>query len=110
MEEGYSYVVIHNLINKYYSCSEATVRRYIKNMFPVKPKTVMVRNTIPGEIMEVDFGYLGITYDSITNKDRKTYIFSGRLRHSRKAFRIKVFNQKQETFFKCHIYAFECFN
>lgn len=110
INNGYSYVVIHRLLNKLYTCSESTVRRYIKKRFPIKPKTVMLRDTIPGEIMEVDFGYLGITYDPNTKRNRKTYIFSARLRYSRKAFRIKVFNQKQETFFKCHIYAFEYFN
>lgn len=109
INEGYSYVVIHRLINQNYSCSEATVRRYIKKHFPVKPKTVMVRDLICGEIMEVDFGYLGITYDPFTKKNRKTYVFSARLRYSRKAFRIKVFGQHQDTFFKCHILAFEYF-
>ena len=109
VDEKYSYVVIHKLIQKHYACSEATVRRYIKKNFPKAPKASMRRKTIPGEIMEVDFGYLGITYDHVTNRRRKTYIFSGRLRHSRDVYREIVFNQKQETFFECHMYAFEYF-
>lgn len=109
IDEGYSYVVIHKLLNKQYDCSESTVRRFIRKRFPKMPKTSMVRETTPGEIMEVDFGYLGITYDFDTKKNRKTYVFSARLRHSRKAYRQKVFNQDQKTFFKCHIYAFEYF-
>lgn len=36
-------------------------------------------------------------------------MFSGRLRHSRRAYREVVFDQKQQTFFSCHIHAFECF-
>ena len=109
VKEKYSYVVIHKLIQNRYACSEATVRRYIKKHFPKIPKATMLRKTIPGQIMEVDFGYLGITYDPLTDRRRKTYIFSGRLRHSRDTYREIVFNQKQEVFFECHMHAFEYF-
>jgi transposase len=109
VDEKYSYVVIHKLIQKYYACSEATVRRYIKKNFPETPKATMRRKTIAGEVMEVDFGYLGITYDPVTDRRRKTYLFSGRLQHSRNAYREIVFNQKQDIFFDCHIHAFEYF-
>jgi transposase len=105
----YSYVVIHRLVNREYECSEATVRRYIRKNFVALPKAVMVRPTIVGEIMEVDFGYLGLTYDDKSGKLRKTWLFSGRLNHSRKAYREIVFDQKQETFFMCHVRAFEYF-
>ena len=40
---------------------------------------------------------------------RRTWVFSGRLRHSRRAYREVVFDQKQETFFACHMHAFEWF-
>lgn len=109
LDEKYSYVVIHQLILPEYECSEATVRRYIKKHFPGYHKAVICRETIPGEVMEVDFGHLGITYDPITGKNRKTYFFSGRLRHSREAYREIVFNQDQKAFFRCHINAFEHF-
>jgi len=109
VENGYSYVVIHKLINPQYECSEATVRRYVKKNFPTYRKTVMRRETIAGEIMEVDFAYLGITYDPASKKNRKTYLFSGRLRHSRDAYREIVFNQKQDIFFECHTHSFEYF-
>jgi len=105
----YSFIVIHQLIQQYYQCSESTIRRYIHRHFPSQPKAVMVRVAIPGEVMEVDFGYLGVTYDSFTKRNRKTYLFSGRLRHSRKAYRQRVFDQKQHTFFAAHIHAFEYF-
>ena len=36
-------------------------------------------------------------------------MFSGRLRHCRRAYREVVFDQKQQTFFACHIHAFEWF-
>jgi transposase len=57
--------------------------------------------------MEVDFGYLGIVYDESENKVRKAWLFSARLRYSRKAYRRIVFTQQQTIFFQCHIEAFE---
>jgi transposase len=109
LEKEYSYVVMHRLIVREYACSEATVRRYVRRNFRQAPAAVMVRDTVAGETMEVDYGYLGLTLDEKTGKRRKTYLFSGRLNHSRKAYREIVFNQKQETFFLCHVHAFEYF-
>lgn len=109
IDEGYTYVVIHALIQKRVKCSESTVRRYIQSRFPREVEAVMRRPTIAGEVMEVDFGYLGITYDKRTDRNRKTYVFSARLRHSRRAWRESVFDQSQQTFFLSHIHAFEYF-
>lgn len=69
----------------------------------------MVRQSYPGEIMDVDFGFLGLFWDSIESRFRKTWVFSARLRHSRKAYREVVFDQNVTTFIKCHIHAFEWF-
>jgi transposase len=109
VEARYSYVVIHQLVLQHYQCSEATVRRYIQRHFPPDPQGVMVRSTISGEVMEVDFGFLGITYDPSERGNRKIYLFSGRLRHSRIAYRERVFDQTQQPFFEAHIHAFEYF-
>ena len=109
MGEDYSFVVMHKLINGSVLCSESMVRRYVHKNFPQAPRIVMVRETIAGEVLEVDFGYLGLSWDVNTNSRRKTWFFSGRLRHSRKVYREVVFNQQQETFFLCHIHAFEYF-
>jgi transposase len=59
--------------------------------------------------MEVDFGSLGITHDPQERRNRKTYLFSARLQHSRYAWRERTYDQKQSTFFRCHIHAFEFF-
>jgi hypothetical protein len=107
--KDHSCEVIHQLVNRDYECSEATVRRYIKRNFVTLPKSVMVRSTVAGETMEVDFGYLGLAYDENSMRLKKAWIFSGRLNHSRKAYREIVFDQKQETFFMCHVRAFEYF-
>jgi hypothetical protein len=77
VEARYSFVVIPQLVRQQYQCSEATVRRYIQRHFLPDPQRVMVRSTIPGEVMEVDFGFLGITYDPAERRNRKTYLSSG---------------------------------
>ena len=108
-EEGYTFVVMQRLLEERYKCDESTVRRYVKRRFSKPPRPITRRDTKPGEIMEVDFGYLGLTFDWETLRRRKTHVFSGRLRHSRFAYRAVVYDQTQETFFRCHIHAFEYF-
>lgn len=107
--EKIPFVTIHRMLRERTGCSETTVRRYVHRMFPAEPRVTMRRPTLPGEVMEVDFGYLGLTYDPQTRRNRKTYLFSARLRHSRRAYRRIVFSQKQDVFFDCHIQAFEHF-
>ncbi len=110
-KDGKSFVVIHKLISEYSDCSnisETTVRRYIQKKFPEIKPSVMIRPLEDG-VMEVDFGYLGLTYDPLECRNRKAWVFSGRLRKSRKAYREAVYNQKKETFFLCHIHAFHPF-
>jgi hypothetical protein len=77
VDARYSFVVIHQLVLQHYQCSEATVRRYIQRHFPPDPQVVMVRSTIPGEVIEVDFGFLDIPYDPAEKRNHKTYLFSG---------------------------------
>ena len=89
--------------------SATTVRRYIHRHFPPPVRPVMRRETKPGEVMEVDFGHLGLTWDAATRSRKRTWVCAGRLRHSRRAFRDVVLDQKQEAFFACHMHAFEWF-
>ena len=108
-DEKVPFTTIHRMLVERTDCSETTIRRYIQKHFPRTPRVTMRRVTVPGEVMEVDYGYLGLTYDPQTQRNRKTYVFSARLRHSRRAYREVVFSQKQEVFFDCHIHAFEHF-
>jgi transposase len=108
-EDEYTAVVMHSLIRDRVPCSLSTIDRYLRSQFPKAVKGVMRRGTVAGKVMEVDFGYLGITYDANTQRNRRTWVFSGRLRHSRRAWRERCFDQKQQTFFVCHIHAFEYF-
>jgi transposase len=109
LEAKYSFVAIHRLVAQRIPCSEPTVRRYIQKVFRGAPKAVVPRTAQPGEVMEVDFGLLGLMYDGVEKRDRKAWVFSARLRFSRRAYRRIVFTQDQETFFDCHVAAFERF-
>jgi hypothetical protein len=53
LKEEYSYVVIHQLLSPMVPVSESTVRRYCQKHFPQAPRGTHLRDTIPGEIMEV---------------------------------------------------------
>lgn len=108
-KEGISFVVMHKLMHEKYVCDESTLRRYAQRKFPAQVKPVIRRGTKPGEIMEIDFGYLGIFFDPSENRNRKVWCFSARLNHSRKAYRQICLNQSSETFLECHIRAFEHF-
>lgn len=109
VNEKYSFVAIHRLVVQRMPCSETTVRRYIQGRSKCLPKPVIPRIAHPGEVMEVDFGLLGLVWDDQERRNRKAWVFSGRLRFSRKAYRRIVFTQDQDTFFACHIAAFEWF-
>lgn len=109
LEEKDSYVVIHQMLSQEVAVSESTVRRYCQKTFPEAPKAVYLRPTIPGAIMEVDFGTFGMIYDEREKRNRRGYVFSARLRHSRYAYRECVLSQDQSTFFRCHVHAFEYF-
>jgi transposase len=110
-EERLSFVVIHRrLTEQGYELSETTVRRYIqKHIQEKKPHYTMLREHEPGKVMDVDFGYLGKLYDNQAQRERKAYVFSARLRFSRRAYREIVFSQKAPVFFDCHVHAFQYF-
>ncbi len=84
------------------------VRRYLNKHRPKNIKPIMVRTTIPGEDADVDFGDIGIFEDE-DGVHKKMYILSIRLRHSRRAYREIISDQKSITFNKGHIHAFEFF-
>jgi transposase len=87
--------------------SESTVRRWIHRRFPQLPSAVVLHATIAGEVMKVDYGYIGTYWDRQSGTQRKAWFFSGRLHHFRRVCRQIAFNQSQSTFFRCHVNAFE---
>jgi transposase len=110
-EAGYSHVVMSRMASKILdtALNEITVRRYVKHKFPKRPKAIVRREFDPGAVAEVDFGDLGLMSVEGESRPRKVYLFSLRLCHSRTAYRQLVLSQKMETFFDCHVNAFEFF-
>jgi transposase len=108
MESDLSGVRIHqNLSSLGVNVSYSTVRDIIHEI--KKGNNISIRfHTGPGEEAQVDFGYVGMTIDD-NGKKRKTWVFNMRLSYSRLDYYEKVYDQKVETFIKCHINAFEYF-
>lgn len=63
----------------------------------------------PGEEMQIDFGYAGWMIDPETGKRRRAWAFVMTLSWSRHQYVEFVFDQKVETWLKCHRHAFEYF-
>lgn len=112
VRKKYSHVVISTLLKKRIPtgpCSESTVRRYIQSRMPQFRPAIMTREHRPGDSLEVDFGYGGLTLPDYGEKPRKTWYFSARLASSRHAYRTCVHSQNQYVFFNCIIEALEFF-
>lgn len=87
--------------------SYSSLVRYISKI-KVNSDVCIRFHTLPGIEAQVDFGEIGKRY----NKDgihKKAYIFNMRLSYSRKDYYEVVFDQKIETWIKCHINAFRFF-
>lgn len=111
LSEKTSFLLIHEFLQqKGIALSESSVRRYIHRKFPQYYRSPTIpRDTIAGEILEVDFGYFGLVYDEQQKRNRKAWFLSARLRHSRHAYRQMTFDQKQQTFYAALINALEFF-
>ena len=109
VEAGISYVVMHQNLRDRVFCSESTVRRFVQTRIENTRPKESVRRIREFGVMEVDFGRLGVVYDPRERRNRIAYVFSARLRYSGKAYRDIVFDQRQETFWECHIRAFDYF-
>ncbi len=108
-EEGLTSIVIHQLLKDKCSCDVQAIRRYRNKHFPKAVEPVMVRSTVPGNDMELDFGELGRFLDN-DQAEKRVWLFSLRLRHSRKVYREIVLDQTLHTFLMGHVHAFEYFN
>lgn len=61
----------------------------------------------PGDIAQVDFGYLGLIRDPVSLSLRKAWVFVLVLAHSRHTFARIVFDQSAHTWQALHVEAFE---
>ncbi len=65
--------------------------------------------TAPGEVAQVDFGYVGKIYDPERGVLRKAWLFVMALGFSRHMFCEIVFDQKADTWLWLHVHAFKYF-
>jgi transposase len=73
----------------------------------VKPEDVAIPvETEPGEVLQVDFGYVGKLYDPTTGEWRKVWAFVAVLGYSRHMWVDLVFDQKVTTWLDLHVRAF----
>ena len=107
IEDGLTGVRIHEKIQqKGVKVGYSTVKDYL-TLIKKKEKIFMRIHTSPGEEAQVDFGYVG--YTSYQGKKRKTWVFNMRLSYSRLDYYEAVYDQRVETFIRCHIHAFNFF-
>jgi transposase len=92
-----------------YSGSYASVYRFVRNLEPLTPEVTVRVETRPGEETQVDFGYAGRMVDPENGKLRKTWAFVMTLSWSRHQYVEFVFDQKVETWLRCHRNAFAFF-
>ncbi len=81
--------------------------RAIGRTQPVRPEDVAIPViTSPGDIAQVDFGYVGRLYDPEQRMQRKAWCFVMVLAYSRRMVVRLVFDQRAETWLKLHVEAF----
>ena len=108
-KEGLSSTVVCQLLHEKCPCDVQAIRRYRSKHFQKPIEPVMVRSTVPGQDLDLDFGELG-KFLNDHGKIKRVWVFSLRLRHSRRAYREIVLDQKIPTFLMGHVHAFEFFN
>ena len=74
---------------------------------PVRPEDVVIPvHTAPGDVAQVDFGYIGPLADA-AGQLHKAWVFVLVLGHSRRMWATIVLDQSAETWARVHIEAFE---
>ncbi len=93
-----------------FTASLSSVKRMclrLKRERGVRPEDVVIRvETEPGDVAQVDFGYLGLLLDDDTHVLRKAWVFVMVLGYSRHMFAEVVFDQSTATWLRLHIAAF----
>lgn len=96
------------LIDNYdYTGSYAAVWRFVNNLEPKSPEPTVRVEVKPGKEAQVDFGSAGQMIDPHTHKLRKAWAFVMTLSFSRHQYVEFVFDQRVETWLRCHSNAFE---
>jgi transposase len=90
-----------------YTGSYSSVRRFVHQLRPAKPRVTMRVHSAPGEEAQVDFGSVGRLYDAHQQRPRLAYVFVATLCYSRHQYAELVFDQKIPTWIGLHRRAFE---
>lgn len=92
-----------------YDGSYSMIKRYGASRRPVNPESVAITIPhLPGDSMQVDFGYVGRIPD-VDGVKRKAYVFVAVLPHSKAMWADIVFDQTAETWLRMHMRAFAAF-
>ena len=84
--------------------------RRLNKARPISAKDVVIPvQTLPGQVAQVDFGFVGWLPDPATGKARRVWAFVLVLAHSRHIFADLVFDQRIETWQRLHAAAFASF-
>jgi transposase len=93
-----------------FTASPSAVYRLVRATRGRQPPAVTLRiETAPGEVAQVDFGFIGHLRDDQTGELRKAWVFTLVLAWSRHQYAEIVFDQKLPTWLLCHQHAFEFF-
>jgi transposase len=93
-----------------FTASPSAVYRLVRVMRASQPPEVTLRiETAPGDVAQVDFGYVGVLRDDRTGEGRAAWVFVMTLGWSRHMYAEIVLDQKLPTWLGCHQHAFEFF-
>jgi transposase len=96
-----------------FSASYDAVKRHCRRLrekAPPRAEDVVIRvETPPGEVGQIDFGYVGEVVDPASGEARRAWVFVMVLGHSRHLFARVVFDQSVRTWIDCHVRAFAFF-
>jgi transposase len=98
LDKKISRLRIHELLDSEYllKIDYTTLCKYIQKQFPKTPEAFGVQQVTPGEVAEIDFGYLGML-PGVNGKPVKTYGLAVVLGYSRLDYYAICYDQKLET-------------
>lgn len=94
--------IYHRLEERGYGGSYSAVWRFVSRLKDRGPAATVRVERAPGEEAQIDFGYAGRMLDPETGKLRRTWVFVMTLSWSRHQYVEFVFDQKIETWLRCH--------
>ncbi|MCB9506361.1 MAG: IS21 family transposase [Myxococcales bacterium] len=92
-----------------YHAVKRRYQRWKRERGVLASEVVIPVDTAPGEVAQVDFGYVGTLFDEQSGKLRKAWAFVMTLGFSRLGFVALSFDQRADTWLDLHRRAFEYF-